>query len=281
MLIDTHCHINMMVKKTFDIPLTATEIAHAQTIVDEAALDNVTRIINVGTNLIESSNCIALAKHYNAIYASVGLHPNDCTPQWQDEIKELKKLAHRKDEYKIVAIGECGIDRHYPDYNLQRQKDVFKAQIELALEYDLALIVHTRDAAQETARSLDEFRGQLKRGVIHCFSEDQDFADWAIDFGFALGIGGTITYPKNNLLRAVVTKIPLTAIILETDAPFLPPQAIRGKQNHPRQIATIAQYLADLRQEPVETIAQETTQGAMKIFGSNSPYSDTPTFSRM
>lgn len=266
MLIDTHCHINMMVKTTFDVPLTDTEITQAQHIVDEAAAEDVRTIINVGTNLIESLNCVALAQRYTSIFAAVGIHPNDCTATWRDELRDIEVLIKKKNENKIVGIGECGLDMHYPDYNLPRQKDVFKAQIELALEHDLALIVHTRDAGDETMRALEEFKGQLKRCVIHCFSEGITFADFALEMGFVLGIGGAITYPKNNTLREVVQHVPLTSLVLETDAPFLPPQEIRGKQNNPAQIATIAAYIAQLLGISKEQVSSTTTTTAQQLF---------------
>lgn len=266
MLIDTHCHINMMVKKEFDAPLNPDEIKSAHIIIDEARAHDVSYIINVGTNLIESKNCIALAQHYEAVFAAVGIHPNDCTSSWADDLKELSLLVKNKEKNKIVAIGECGIDRHYPDYNIARQKDVFKAQIELALENDLALIVHTRDARDETLRSLEEFKGQITRGVIHCFSEDQSFADLVIEWNFVLGIGGTITYPKNNYLRDIVKKVGAENIVLETDAPFLPPQTMRGKQNHPAHINTIAHYIADLQNISFEIIAEQTYTNSKRLF---------------
>jgi len=266
MLIDTHCHINMMVKKNFDVPLQHDELILAKSVVREAAKHDVTRIINVGTSLVESLNCIELAQQSPDCYAAIGIHPNDCTPQWRDDFKELENLVRKKNELKIVGIGETGLDRHYPDYNLQRQQDAFKAQIELALNNDLGLVVHSRDARDETLRALEEFKGQITRGIIHCFSEDQNFADQVIEWDFVLGIGGTITYPKNESLRAIVRSVPLTAIVLETDAPFLPPQSIRGKQNHPMQIATIARFLAQLRGVSYEEIAQETTKSACRVF---------------
>jgi TatD DNase family protein len=266
MLVDTHCHMNMMVKSTFDRILTSEEITHIQPIIQQAAHNQVATIINVGTSLIESLNCITLARTYPSVWASVGIHPNDCTSSWRGDITQLEKQILNKKDNKIVAIGECGLDRHYPDYNLQRQKDAFKAQIELSLEHDLALIVHTRDAADETLRSLEEFKGQITRGIIHCFSEDQSFADTALAFGFVLGIGGTLTYPKNASLRAIAVTVPLDAIVLETDAPFLPPQAMRGKQNHPEQIKTVAAYLAELRSTSYEAVAEQTTATALRIF---------------
>jgi TatD DNase family protein len=263
----------MMVKKEFDALLTSSQVALASAIIEQAHSNDVRLIINVGTNIIESKNCVELAKNYSNCFATIGIHPNDCTPTWHNDLKEMRSLwfntkkSNNLKDYKIVGIGECGIDRHYPGYNLQRQKDAFKAQIELALEFGLALSVHSRDAADETLYSLDEFRKEKLRGVIHCFSENQSFADEAIALGMVLGIGGTITYPKNEIVRTVAKTVPLEKIILETDAPFLPPQNIRGKQNNPAQILTIAQYLADVRNTPFDEIAITTSQVACTLFG--------------
>jgi TatD DNase family protein len=265
MLIDTHCHINMMVKKTFDTPLQNTDFILAKTIVDEAQEKNVSVIINVGTREIENHNCILLAQKFDAIYATVGIHPND-SDEWQHDIQKMKQWLTNKNASKIVGIGECGIDKHYPDYNLAKQRDAFKAQIELALEHDLTLIVHSRDAYDETLKILEEYKNQIKRATMHCFAYDQTFAAIVIEWGFVLGIGGTITYPKNDELRSVVQRIDIKHVVLETDAPFLPVQAMRGKQNHPQYIADIAEYIATLRGETFEYVAQETTKNALALF---------------
>ena len=267
MLIDTHCHLNMMVKTEFDTPLTAQELALAGRLIDEAAAQDVNIIINVGTSLIESKNCVQLARHYTKVFATVGLHPNDCTPEWQKDFKEIKCLVQNKEANKIVGIGECGLDRHYKEYDINRQTDAFKAQIELALEHNLALVIHSRDAADETLTVLDEYRGQLTKATMHCFSYDEAIAQDAIGLGCVLGIGGTITYPKNETLRTVVRSVALKDIVLETDAPFLPPQIISGKQNHPLYIRTIAEYIAKLRDETFEQVALQTTTNAQQLFG--------------
>ncbi|HSC25031.1 MAG TPA: TatD family hydrolase [Candidatus Babeliales bacterium] len=271
MLIDTHCHINMMIKKTFDTPLEKSDLPNAQTILEQAQKENVSIIINVGTRSIENSNCILLAQTFNAIFATVGIHPND-SDTWQEDFILLKKWLLKKTENKIVGIGECGIDFHYPDYNFNRQRDAFKAQIELALEHDLALIIHSRDAYDETLRIVEEYKNNLTRTVMHCFSYDQSFAATVTDWRFMLGIGGTITYPKNNILRDIVQSIDIKNIVLETDAPFLPPQSIRGKQNHPKEIATIAHFIAELRGESFENIAKQTTKNALTLFNLHDVY---------
>ncbi|HLJ31148.1 MAG TPA: TatD family hydrolase [Candidatus Babeliales bacterium] len=265
MLIDTHCHINMMVKNSFDTPLQPEDLPKAQTIVEQAHERQVSLIINVGTRKIENQNCILLAQTFPSVFATVGIHPND-SDTWQEDFTLLKSWVQQKEQNKIVGIGECGIDMHYPDYDLQRQRDAFRAQIELALEHNLALVIHSRDAYDETLYMLEEYKKQLSRATMHCFSYDQAFARTVTEWGFMLGIGGTITYPKNNELRAVVANANLENIVLETDAPFLPPQAIRGKQNHPREILTIAQFVAELRKDTFENIAQQTTRNALQLF---------------
>jgi TatD DNase family protein len=267
MLVDTHSHINMIIKDTFDTLLTPQELTNADSILQECEADGVSLLINVGTSVIESENCMALAKQYQPMYATIGVHPNDCTANWHNDVKTLKLYARRASQHRIVGIGEIGLDRHYPDYNLPRQKDAFRAQIELALEYNLAIVVHTRNAKDETLHLLHEYKTQLSRGIIHCFSEDLDFAIEAINIGFSIGLGGTITYPKNDLLRQVARTVALDKIVLETDAPFLPPQAMRGKKNHPRTIKIIAEYLGQLRSVPFDTIQATTTKNALDIFG--------------
>lgn len=263
MLVDTHCHINMMVKKKFDTPLTNHEVAIAKPIVDEAVDWGVTKIVNVGTSLVESKNCILLADTYPGIYATIGIHPNDCTSTWKQDFKELKKLVIHE---KVVGVGECGIDLHYEGYDLNRQYDAFKAHIELALEHNKALVIHSRDAYDETLKILDEYYKDIKRAVMHCFSYDLPFAKQVIDWGFKIGIDGPITYPKNDELRNVVLNVKLEDIVLETDAPFLPVQEMRGKQNAPKYIKTIAEYIAQLKNEDFDKVARITTHNAKALF---------------
>ena len=263
MLVDTHCHLNMMVKKDFDVLLDLSLMPKVQKIVDDAAKNKVDRIINVGTSLIESKNSFLIAQHIPTVYATIGIHPNDCTSEWKKDFEELKKMITHE---KVVGIGETGIDRHYPDFDLERQTDAFRAQIELALEHKKALVIHSRDAYDETLRVLEEYNKEGIRGVMHCFSYDQNFADNAIEWGFVIGIGGTITYPKNEEFRKVAQTIQLENIVLETDAPFLPIQSMRGEKNHPKYIKEIAEFLGDLRKITFEEIARETTKNAMKLF---------------
>ncbi|MBP6892057.1 TatD family hydrolase [Candidatus Babeliales bacterium] len=271
-MIDTHCHLNIMVRNftenaTF-IPFNAQELQICTTILNDAKFHEVTSIINVGINLAESLLCVELAQQFSNCFATLGIHPNDITETWQSNLQEFKKILKNKKELKIVGIGECGIDKHYPNFNLKLQQDVFHAQIQLALKHDLALVIHSRNADEETYQALAEYRGEKNfRGTIHCFSSNKDYAKKYLDLNFVLGFGGTITYPKNETLRNVVKMIPLEKIILETDAPFLPPQSMRGKKNNPSNIKIIAEFIANLRGESFETIAQITDQTSRKLFG--------------
>jgi TatD DNase family protein len=248
MLIDTHCHIDAMVKKTFNIPLETSHFDLAAQIIEQSKENHVTILINVGTNLIESNNSVTLAQRFDSVFATVGIHPNDCNKLWRQDFKEIVALVKKKEKNKIVGIGECGIDRHYPGHDLPQQCDAFKAHIELALEADLALVIHSRDAYDETLHILDLYKNDIRRGVIHCFSYDLAFAQQVIEWNCVLGLGGTVTYPKNSMLRTVATAIDIQHIVLETDAPFLPPQDMRGKQNHPKYIKNIAEFIAQLRE---------------------------------
>jgi len=232
MLVDTHCHINIMLKKKFDIPLTQKQLSFSETIAKEAADNGVTDIINVGTSVIESRNCIQLAQKNKDMYAAVGIHPSDIQTGWNKDLKKIEGLMQK--HKKIVAIGECGIDLYHHKHNLQQQKNLFKAQIELSLTHQLPLIIHMRDSTDELISSLETFKGEKICGVIHCFSGTQKFA--------------------------------MEKIILETDAPFLPPQNFRGKPNHPKHVAEIARYVAKLRAVSFDAIAQQTTKNAFNLF---------------
>lgn len=270
MLIDTHCHINIMLRgyktKSMYSEFTHDELILAQTIIKQAYDNDIKLIINVGTDLIESLTCVKLAQLYENCYAIVGIHPNDATENWKSEFQQIKNLTKNKIENKIIGIGECGIDLHYENYNLSRQQDAFKSQIELALEYDLALSIHSRDAAEETFKVIDEYAKEKNfRGIMHCYAYDVAYADQAINFGLMLGIGGTLTYPKNEILRRIVKTINLEKIVLETDAPFLPPQTMRGKENSPANIKIVAEFIASLRETTYENIANVTTATVKKL----------------
>lgn len=264
--VDSHCHLNLIVNSTFNASLTKEQIANAALFIEQAQQANVQKIINVGTSIIDCQNCITLAQEYANLFVVVGLHPSDIAADWRSEFEQIKILAARAKEYAIVGIGETGVDCHRTRENLPQQLASFRAHIELALEYDLAIVIHSRQAPEETMSVLREYKKDLKRCVLHCYAYDLDFAHEAIACKCSLGIGGPVTYPKNIQLHTVVREIDLSHIILETDAPFLPPQIIRGKQNTPAHIHTIAQAVAALKETTLEEVACTTTHNVNNIF---------------
>lgn len=266
MFVDTHCHLNMMVGKEVDAPLQQEDFAVITRIIAEATAVDVKKIINVGTSVAETYNSIAIAQRFECVWASAGIHPCDTTSDWRSHLKTLRKLLEDKENNKIVAVGETGLDYYHQPYDKKLQHDVFKAHIELALENGLPLIVHVREAADDVLRILEEFKGQA-RGVNHCFAQEKYVADQLIEWGFYVGIDGPITYPKNESFRQVVAQLPLSSIILETDAPFLPPQQYRGKQNHPAYIPLFAQTIADLHAVSLADLAAVTSKNVHNLFG--------------
>lgn len=265
MLIDTHCHLNLLAHKDFDKPLPENFKEVLTPFIEDATKNNVTTIINVGTNVIESNNCIQIAQSFDNCFAAVGIHPTDTNTMDKNDTHKIADFVTHRTENKIVAIGEVGLDYYHP-HDKKKQREIFEFHIQLALEHNLPLIIHTRNAGDEVLTILDHFKSEQLKGIIHCFSEDENFAHKALDLKFLLGIGGTLTYPKNQQLRDIFSSVDLHHIVLETDAPFLAPQSIRGKQNTPAQINTIAHFLASLRNISYEKVATQTTNNAKMLF---------------
>jgi TatD DNase family protein len=273
MFIETHCHLNAMVDKKEGEPLLSEHFAVLDDVVAQCERAGVATMITVGTSLAECANGIALAKRYAAVYTTVGVHPCDCRlPEDSDLHHVLATLTNwlkNKEQHRIVAIGEVGLDFYHKPYDQQQQIDFFKAQIELALTYNLPVVVHVREAADELLKVMEPYVPNGLRAVIHCFLQQQDFAQQVLAWGMMIGIDAPIGYPKNDWLRAVVQGVPLERMLLETDAPFLPPQQYRGKQNSPLYIPLIAQVLATVKGVDIATIEQVTTANAQRFFSLN------------
>ncbi|MFA5074739.1 MAG: TatD family hydrolase [Candidatus Babeliales bacterium] len=265
MFIDTHCHLNMMIKNVIETFLNDQEFKFIKNILDQANLVGVKKFITIGTTVLESINSVNIAKKFSQVFASVGIHPCDCSVDFLKNFEQIKKLIKNKEENKIVAIGETGLDFFHKPFDKQKQIDAFKAHIELACQNNLPIIVHVRNSAQEVLEILEKYKKDV-RGVIHCFFQDKNFAQTALSWGFYLGISGPINYPKNQELRDVVIDLPIDKILLETDAPFLPPQEFRGKQNNPAYIPIFAKVIADLKNVTLSELEKITTQNAENLF---------------
>lgn len=267
MLIDTHCHLDMIIQADTSTLPTTTDIEKITQITHEAAKHDVKQVITIAIDKNSSIYNSTIVHSLPNVYATLGIHPCDCTKSWYDDFKHIEQLVKKAENpQKIVGIGETGLDMHHPGYNKQRQIDSFKAHIELAIETNLPLVVHSRKALEETLRVLDEYRNQKLHGVIHCFSENFSLAKDIHAMGFMTGIGGPATYPKNDGLRQLLRENKLDNCILETDAPFLPPQIIRGQRNHPLHVHTIAERLAQELNQNLEWVAQKTSDNARSLF---------------
>lgn len=267
MFIDSHCHLNIMTGKEESASLSNNDMQKINQICEQAKLNNVGKLLQIGSSLHDSLDCVTIAKKIDCVWAVVGLHPYDCAANWQEEFKEIKKIVKNKTENKVVGIGESGLDFFRKPYNEDIQNAAFRSHIELALESNLPIVIHIRDAGDEALKIMQEYIKDGLRGVIHCFSQNSDFANQILEWGLYIGIDGHITYPKNDNLRAIIKNVPLDKLLLETDAPFLPPQQFRGKQNSPAYIPLIAQFIATLRNMDIKELEEATTKNTEFLFG--------------
>ena len=253
--VDTHCHLDW---RAFD--------ADRDEVIRRAIEAGVTRMVTIGVDVASSHRAIELAERYPAVYASIGVHPNDTADFSHDTVNLLRQLAQHP---KVVAIGEVGLDNYWKTIALDVQRRAFEAQLELAAELGKPVIVHSRDAAEDVLGTLERHiaRNPQHAGILHAFSGDRDAARRAYGIGFLIGIGGPVTYKKADELREVVRTAPPDRFVLETDAPFLAPAPHRGQRNEPVRVTLIAEQVARLRQTPVADVARHTTANAARLFG--------------
>jgi len=236
--------------------------------VDRAVKHGVGRILNPGTNLQSSRDAVVLADEFPEVYAAVGIHPNEPVDLGADTIRELRLLA---DHPKVVAIGEIGLDYYRDQVSPSDQHRKLQAQLDLAAELSLPVIVHCREAYKDMCEIVEDWqdRGGPRSGnvgVFHSFSGYQRDAQAVLALGFYLGITGLVTFPKSDGLRRTVTTAPLERLLIETDAPFLTPQLRRGKRNEPSYVRWIADTIATQRDIKLAPLARATTRNAETLF---------------
>lgn len=252
MLIDTHCHLDYA---QFDADRAA--------VLQRAGAAGISAIIIPGTDLESSHRAVALAEAHAGVFAAVGVHPTS-TGNWSENdgavLRDLLTCP------KVVAVGEIGIDLYWKDVPLAVQQRALRAQLDLAAEFGKPVIIHDRDAHAEVLAVL---RAQTPPAgaVLHAFSGDQALAEAALELGFYLGVDGPLTYKKNDALRAIFAAVPLERVLIETDAPYLTPQAHRGQRNEPAYVRYVAEKLAEIRRLPLAEVAQATTANAKRLFG--------------
>ncbi len=253
-LIDSHCHLDM---NNYEEDLDK--------IIERALAHGVKSIITIGIDETSSKAAIHLAKTYPFIKATVGVHPHDVEQADDATFSRLKELALTNREH-VVAYGEIGLDyaKQYSESGLQKRS--FRKQLQSAQELELPVIIHDRDAHEDTLEILQETGPFPNRGVMHCFSGDIALAEKVISLGFLISIPGVVTFKNALPLQEVVEKIPLDHIILETDGPFLTPVPWRGKRNEPAYLLYTAEKVARLKGISIETVAKKTTKNVEKLF---------------
>ncbi len=254
MLVDSHCHLDRLDLTPFDGSLPKAI---------QAAIDaGVTQCLCVSINSENQQAVIKIAEEYDNIHASVGVHPL----YTKGETASIESLAKIAAHPKVVAIGETGLDYFYDAESKQQQITLFRTHIQAAVEVDLPLIIHTRDARQDTLSLLKTEGADKVGGVLHCFTESLQMAEEAMDMGFYVSFSGIVTFNNADELRQVAKAIPLDRILVETDSPYLTPKPFRGKPNSPRHVLQVAELIAKERQMDLQEFAQITTQNYHRLF---------------
>lgn len=250
MFIDTHCHL--------DFPEFTPD---RDEVIQRAKNNGIDYIINIGSSLTGSKESLELSKAYDFIYATVGLHPHEADG-FDEKIETI--LSGLAKENKVVAIGEIGLD-YYKNYSkAENQKLLFKSLLKLAKDLCLPAVIHNRLAGVDTLKILKGLTP--KKVVVHCFSGDENFLKECLDSGFFISFTCNITYRKADNLRRLVKIAPLERILLETDAPFLPPEIFRGKRNEPMYVKFLAGEIARIKEVSIEEVARVTTDNAKTFF---------------
>ena len=250
MYFDSHAHYD---DKRFD--------EDREALLQELPLSGVEYVINSASDMESSLTSIELSEKYDYIYAAVGVHPHEVKNMKESDIEGLRKLSTHK---KVVAIGEIGLDFYYDLSERDVQRFWFKKQLELSKELDLPVIIHSREASQETFDIIKQ--SGVNKGVIHCYSGSAQMALDYVNMGFYIGIGGVITFSNAKKLIEVAEKVPLDKILIETDCPYLSPVPNRGKRNDSRNLLYVVEKLAEVKKMEPSTVSNVTKDNAKMLF---------------
>lgn len=253
MFVDSHCHLDKLDYEELHDGI--------HDVLNKAEQANVKQVLSVGVTLDAFPNMMEMIAPFDNVYASCGVHPLDVESEFS-----LERLHHFASYSKVVAIGETGLDYHYKPETADLQRERFEQQVALAVELNKPLIIHTRDAREDTLDILTKGGAQSCGGVIHCFTEDLEFAEKAMALGFYISISGIVTFRQAIELKQVVKQLPLERLLIETDAPYLAPVPHRGKQNQPAYVVEVAQYIAQLKGVSLTEVASKTTQNFRDLF---------------
>jgi TatD DNase family protein len=252
-LTDSHCHLDLL-----DL---APEQGDLNCVIKRAQENGVHYLLNVCVSMADFPVLLKTAEAYPFVAASVGLHPNE-----QDETVDLETLVTLAKHPKVVAIGETGLDYFRSTGDLDWQRERFRTHIQAAKKAKLPLIVHTRDAKDDTIRVMQEEGADSIGGVMHCFTEDWETARLALAMNFYISFSGIVTFKNATVMQEVAKKVPLERILIETDAPYLAPNPHRGKANEPAYVRHTAEFIANMRGISLEAFADQTTNNFFSLF---------------
>ena len=254
MLVDSHCHLDRIDLTPYEGSLDAAlAAAHAR---------GVTRMLCIGVDRGNAEAVCAIARNHDGVYASVGVHPLDIA----DELETVESLCELADRPEVVAIGETGLDYYYSKDKTEQQQISFRAHLRAASRLCKPVIVHTRDARDDTLASIREAGNADVGGVLHCFTESWEMARAAIDMNYWISFSGIITFKNAEELRDVVRKVPLDRLLVETDSPYLAPVPFRGKKNEPKYTREVAECVAALKGVSFEELAEITSANFDRLF---------------
>lgn len=254
MLVDSHCHLDRLDLGPFG--------GSIEGVIEAAQAQDIGHFLCVSINLEDYPAMLEIAESHMQVSASVGLHPNERGGHDPD----VDELVHYAQHPKVIAIGETGLDYFRSDGDLEWQRDRFRRHIAAAKESGKPLIIHSRDASEDTLRILAEESAVDVGGVMHCFTGDWDMAKRAMDLNFDISFSGIVTFKSARELQEVAVKMPEARMLVETDSPYLAPVPHRGKPNHPALVRHVAEFVAQLRGEPYEQVAEMTTRNFIRLF---------------
>jgi TatD DNase family protein len=255
-IIETHFHLDMLKSMPREEVVALTR------------KHNIEKMITISTSPENLDEVISITETFPEIYCTQGLHPHE-GKEWNEEVKAhvLKNLADSKRNKKIVAVGEIGLDFYYSKSPRDEQLKAFEEQLQIAVDHNLPVVIHSRDADEDTIAVLKNFSTTLKRkGVIHSFTSGLDLARFSLNEGFCLGFNGIITFKNAENVRDALRITPIEKILLETDSPFLTPDPYRGVENAPYYLAFVAEKIAEVKNVSLETILKQAYQNSVNLF---------------
>ena len=229
--------------------------------IQHALASQVEYIVVAGYDLNSSKRAVEIAHEYPFVYATVGISPNDCKDTTDDDLNEIETLLQ---DPCVVALGEIGLDYYWEDVPHDKQKDIFQKQIDIARKHDKPIVIHARDAYEDTYSILKQ---AAHRGIMHCYSGSVEMAKRYIQIGFEISLAGPVTFKNAKVPKKVATEIGIDHLMIETDCPYLAPHPFRGKLNEPANVVYIAQEIAKLKNMEIEDVARITTFNAKRMFG--------------